>query len=73
MVVKATKVYLYVDINILRQCPIPIPALHTEHYKFGEMSRPGFNSIFASEINTYLDYKVSPGYLEKSFYRFYFC
>lgn len=32
------------------------------------MSRPRFNSIFASEINTYLDYKLSSGYLEKSFY-----
>jgi hypothetical protein len=31
------------------------------------MSRPKFNSIFANEINSYLDYKISAGYLEKSF------
>jgi len=31
------------------------------------MSRPKFNSVFANEINSYLDYKISAGYLEKSF------
>lgn len=32
------------------------------------MSRPIFKSIFTNEINSYLDYKISSGYLEKSFY-----
>ena len=31
------------------------------------MSRPKFSSIFANEINNYLDYKISAGYSEKSF------
>lgn len=31
------------------------------------MSRPKFNSIFANEMNSYLDYKKSFGYSEKSF------
>ena len=30
----STKVYLSVDIDKLRQCPIPIPDLHTEHYEY---------------------------------------
>ena len=32
------------------------------------MSRQEFNSIFANEINGYLDYKILSGYSEKSFY-----
>jgi site-specific recombinase XerD len=29
----STKVYLSVDIDKLGQCPLPIPALHTNHYR----------------------------------------
>ncbi|AGB18155.1 tyrosine-type recombinase/integrase [Thermoanaerobacterium thermosaccharolyticum] len=32
------------------------------------MNRPKFTCIFANEMNVYLDYKVSSGYQEKSFY-----
>lgn len=31
------------------------------------MSRPAFHSIFADEINQYLDYKIASGFSEKSF------
>lgn len=29
----STKIYLSVDIDKLRQCPLPIPTLHTDHYR----------------------------------------
>lgn len=32
---ESTKIYLSVDTDKLRQCPIPIPALHTNHYRIG--------------------------------------
>ena len=31
----STKIYLTVDTDKLRQCPLPIPALHTDYYKIG--------------------------------------
>lgn len=31
------------------------------------MSRPAFHSVFADEINQYLDYKIASGFSEKSF------
>jgi len=32
---ESTKIYLSVDTDKLRQCPLPIPALHTKHYRIG--------------------------------------
>lgn len=31
------------------------------------MSRPAFHSVFADEIDQYLDYKITSGFSEKSF------
>lgn len=35
--IASTKVYLSVDTNKLKQCPLPIPDLHTDHYKIGSV------------------------------------
>jgi site-specific recombinase XerD len=32
---EATKVYLKVDMDKLRQCPIPMPEMHSKHYQVG--------------------------------------
>ena len=32
------------------------------------MNKPVFHSVFADEMNSYLDYKVSSGYKAVSFY-----